>query len=175
MDTNNNDIDKNLHDKWFYDNENSSFVKNAETNDSTDIGSDHPHQLESTPLSESPSDQNGLCCSVLTTVIDFTMTAPTQIYEPDEFEQNSRSVPTSDPNSEEHHKPALLLVPVMRIFGPIIRRQKRSQADSSSAMENNYLNRRPYQSACLYVHGAYPYMLARPTAAGLDEIGRAHV
>ena len=134
--------------------------------------SNQNHHLES-QISES-SNHNELCCSVLTTVIDFVMMMPSDVFEPDEYEQNllvSSTINASDCNTtEEHHKPPLLLVPVMRIIGPIIRRQKRihSGMDCASTMDNHYLNRRPYQSACLYVHGAYPYMLARPTLAGLD-------
>lgn len=43
-------------------------------------------------------------------------------------------------------------VPVIRIFGPLLR-------DAAIG---------PLQSACLYVHGAFPYLLARPTLAGPD-------
>jgi hypothetical protein len=43
-----------------------------------------------------------------------------------------------------------LRVPVVRVFGPVLRTTQ------------------PRQSACLYIHGAFPYMLARPVWAGPD-------
>ena len=193
MDSNHYDIAKTIHDDdhhedWIGENGNAdhfadsfSSVHHAETNEKIrqNLSKHNNSQIKNnlnndplaSPLSES-SDYNGLCCSVLTTVIDFVMTIPSQIYEPDEYEQNLHLSSTfTELNSnvdDEQHKPPLLLVPVMRIFGPIIRRQKRSRSESNPNMDNHYLNRRPYQSACLYVHGAYPYMLARPTVAGLD-------
>jgi hypothetical protein len=44
-------------------------------------------------------------------------------------------------------------VPILRVFGPAIR-------DGSTLS--------PEQSCCLFIHGAFPYMLARPMAAGPD-------
>lgn len=143
----------------------------SSNNNNNNSESNQNRQLES-QLSES-SNHNELCCSVLTTVIDFVMMMPSYVYEPDEYEENLLlSSTNSDAHcntTEENHKSPLLLVPVMRIFGPIIRRQKRNQSGTDcTTMDHHYLNRRPYQSACLYVHGAYPYMIARPTLAGLD-------
>jgi hypothetical protein len=76
-------------------------------------------------------------------------------------------------------------VPVLRIFGPVLRNgddsayhkctQEESKtislnsvlsADSSSTVTTSY-SQQP-QSGCLYIHGAYPYMLARPVIAGPD-------
>jgi hypothetical protein len=76
-------------------------------------------------------------------------------------------------------------VPVLRIFGPVLRNgddrayhkctQEESKAislnpvlssDSSSTINASY-SQQP-QSGCLYIHGAYPYMLARPVVAGPD-------
>lgn len=54
-----------------------------------------------------------------------------------------------------------LRVPVLRIFGPIIRR--RLDLDNNV----NLPVREPSQTACLYVHGAFPYLLARPVIAGM--------
>lgn len=57
-----------------------------------------------------------------------------------------------------------LLVPVIRIFGPVLRGPSRHRPTSSSSSSSLP----PLQSACLYVHGAFPYLLARPVAAGPD-------
>jgi hypothetical protein len=77
-------------------------------------------------------------CSVLTTIVDHILTDPSPL-EPREFQQKN------------------VKVPVLRIFGPILRR------------DNGATNgARPEQSACLYIHGAFPYLLARPVVAGPD-------
>lgn len=44
------------------------------------------------------------------------------------------------------------LVPVLRFYGPIAR----------------YGYADPFQSACLYIHNAFPYIIARPRKAGFD-------
>jgi len=72
-------------------------------------------------------------------------------------------------------------VPVVRIFGPIIRgkampttgnyNEKQSQSQSQKFQEQDGNNHSPleiHQSGCLHIHGAYPYMLARPSQAGPD-------
>ena len=71
--------------------------------------------------------------SVLNTVIDHCMMDPTPM-EPKEFEKRQK-------------------VPVMRVFGPVVRGGSEEE---------------PLQSCCLYIHGAFPYLLARPAAAGPD-------
>jgi hypothetical protein len=116
------------------------------------------------------SQSNEICCSVLTTVVDFCMTIPTNLFEPEEYEEN-QELKTTDASIAVESDPSTLLVPVMRIFGPIIRRQRRNDSTEDSAINCCNLDRRPYQSACLYIHGAYPYMLARPKLAGLDGSG----
>lgn len=55
-------------------------------------------------------------------------------------------------SKDEREKLESLQVPVIRIFGPLLR-------DPHS---------QPLQSACLYIHGAFPYILARPVVAGPD-------
>lgn len=55
-------------------------------------------------------------------------------------------------------------VPVLRFFGPIIRRDLASTTETHVFPE-------PVQSACLYVHNAFPYLLARPIIAGPDGVG----
>jgi hypothetical protein len=85
--------------------------------------------------------QNALpLCSVLCCVINNVMVPPTPL-EPEEYRESMQNGP--------------IMVPVLRVFGPIIRGDAPSGAD-------------PVQSACLYIHGAFPYMLARPAAAGPD-------
>ena len=49
-----------------------------------------------------------------------------------------------------------VLVPVLRFFGPVIR------GDPATVRST------PRQSGCLHVHGAFPYLVARPVTAGPD-------
>ncbi len=79
-----------------------------------------------------------IMCRVLNVVIDHSMEDPTPM-EPEEYQKRQKM-------------DKKIKVPVVRIFGPLLR-------DSS---------RGPLQSACLYVHGAFPYLLARPVVAGPD-------
>jgi hypothetical protein len=79
-----------------------------------------------------------------------------------------------------------VLVPVLRIFGPVLRNgddsayhhctqdnvsnAKNLDSTPSSAGDsstNTSYSQQP-QSGCLHIHGAYPYMLARPVVAGPD-------
>jgi hypothetical protein len=86
-------------------------------------------------------------CSVLNAVIDHTMEPPCAM-EPEEFqEQQQQSLNEAATGSN-------LLVPVIRVFGPVHRGPMMEQP--------------PQQSACLYIHGAFPYLLARPCVAGPD-------
>jgi len=98
-------------------------------------------------------------CSVLNTVVDHVMVQPTPM-EPKEYQEalllsEEQQQQTKQPNSS-----SLLLVPVLRIFGPILRRDLPSSFSSTTTTTT--------QSACLYIHGAFPYLLARPAAAGPD-------
>ena len=132
-------------------------------------------------------------CSVLTTVVDYIMTDPCPL-EPREFHQASRDSERMD-RERDHHAddhdsgapsfgslfpisekestaaksadnnnsyslpPSAIQVPVIRVFGPILRRDLQTNAA---------LLKPPTQSACLYIHGAFPYLLARPLIAGPD-------
>jgi hypothetical protein len=100
----------------------------------------------STPLSSSSS----IFCSVLNVCIDQTMENPTQ-FESDELK------PTDSKTTKETERASIssqnIQVPVIRVFGSILPGNTRQA---------------PTQSACLYIHGAYPYLLARPVAAGPD-------
>ena len=63
-------------------------------------------------------------------------------------------------------------VPVVRIFGPIIRGKAMSNEESTSSQcsepsqDGNQVD--IHQSGCLHIHGVYPYMFARPSQAGPD-------
>ncbi len=90
----------------------------------------------------STSRQINNMCSVLNVVIDHTMESVTPM-EAVEWKKKK-----SDHNKDKD----AIQVPVIRIFGPLLR-------DPHS---------QPLQSACLYIHGAFPYILARPVVAGPD-------
>ena len=79
-------------------------------------------------------------------------------------------------------------VPILRVFGPVLRngnydhvinRSSASQVSSSQSTTNSshssassFSSTKPKipqpQSGCLHLHGAFPYMLARPVVAGPD-------
>jgi hypothetical protein len=101
-------------------------------------------------------------CSVLATVIDYSMVSPTLAFEPEEYHRN-RPPATGEDATGGSPKP--IQVPVVRIFGPIIRR---GGSIAPHDRDKYVISNRPHQSACLYIHGAYPYMLARPVLAGMD-------
>ncbi|KAL7565302.1 hypothetical protein ACA910_014590 [Epithemia clementina (nom. ined.)] len=100
-------------------------------------------------------------CSVLNTVIDYVMKPPTALESEDLLGHiHSESQWTRDKSTHEQSHTngnnTPLLVPVIRVFGPILRRQ------------NLLPLHPPAQSACLHIHGAFPYLLARPCVAGPD-------
>ena len=109
---------------------------------SQDLPSDYtPTILQPTDDQPRPEEQDPIqgerpFLSVLNVVVDHIMVPPTPL-EPEEFQHQT------------------CRVPVLRVFGPVLRR------DSGSCVE-------PNQSACLYIHGAFPYLLARPIVAGPD-------
>jgi len=131
---------------------------------------------------ESTSDEDIL--SILNVVVDYVMVRPTPL-EPDEFSwELQRKMPRSkaDILDQESDYDEEVQVPVLRIFGPISRPLSHVASQSQSSLvhdDNNanidnkatsenfeaILNR---QSGCLYIHGAYPYLLARPVVAGID-------
>ena len=109
-------------------------------------------------------------CSVLNVVVDHIMEPPGPL-EPEEFiesklPQHEKPSGNLDNDFSESMLPSIngtskpvdggLLVPVLRIFGPVIRGGCPFPPPS------------PQQSCCLYIHGAYPYLLARPIEAGPD-------
>jgi len=106
----------------------------------------------------SPEESISIMCSVLNLVFDHSMEDPTPM-EPEEYHrtrkqpQPKQQQPQQQPEQqEEEDLPIPLKVPVIRIFGPLLRDAKIG----------------PLQSACLHIHGAFPYLLARPVMAGPD-------
>ena len=110
--------------------------------------------------------------SVLNIIVDHRMRKPTPL-EPEEFEEAKSN--------------KSIRVPVMRVFGPAVRgrtpnipsdqdRKKQSDLPSSSSSstppsrkpKKSRQSNSPHQSCCLFIHGAFPYMVARPVAAGPD-------
>ncbi len=90
-----------------------------------------------------PMQNDTFMCSILNVVIDHSMEDVTPM-EPEEWIYLQKQ-----DTKETRHR---LKVPVLRVFGPVLR--------------NPLIP--PLQSACLYIHGAFPYMLARPVVAGPD-------
>lgn len=119
-------------------------------------------------LEESPMQPPPLpFCSVLNTVVDYCMMPPTSLFELQEFRQQQNDLIGSSVSR--------IQVPVLRIFGPIVRRLWKDN-DTVHGTGNEKVTTPPrslgtVQSACLYIHGAYPYVLARPVAAGPDGTG----
>ena len=87
-------------------------------------------------------------------------------------------------NSDVQGNRTSFRVPVLRIFGPVLRNgddsayHRCTQDDKTKTFEstpssadssaNNTSYSQQPQSGCLHIHGAYPYMLARPVVAGPD-------
>jgi hypothetical protein len=107
-------------------------------------------------------------CSVLTTVVDFCMMPPSPHWEPEDVCGVNNSCASNKDQLPSRANSQTLLVPVMRVFGPILRRDNPNENDCNSKLY-------PYQSACLYIHGAFPYLLARPRSAGPDGQSRVVV
>lgn len=111
--------------------------------------------------------------SILNLVVDHVMEPPSPL-EPYEFQlhlqakkneyrtkQLSKNQIIDDPMSNEHigeEEDEEISVPVLRIFGPITKYQNGIPI----------VTQQQPQSACIHIHGAYPYLLARPLAAGPD-------
>ena len=94
-------------------------------------------------------------CSVLNTVIDYDMRPPTSLEKEDLLEQQQQCESLGEFN-QNFRQTTGIRVPVIRVFGPILRRQSLPTQHP------------PAQSACLHIHGAFPYILARPRLAGPD-------
>ena len=103
-------------------------------------------------------EETFLGISVLNVVVDYTMQLPTPL-EPDEFQFMSQQ---NHHNDNHITNTTNIMVPVLRIFGPMV-----SYGRHHSHHSNQH-NHNMSQSSCLYIHGAYPYILARPIQAGPD-------
>ena len=113
--------------------------------------------------------------SILNVVVDFVMRPPSPL-EPYEFQltrnrSSSEWIDDSSPSDqkieEQTNAPIFppkhfILVPVMRIFGPIL---KWGEYLPDSIKYSKYRNQ---QNACLHIHNVFPYLLARPLHAGPD-------
>ena len=90
---------------------------------------------------------------------------------------------SNEQNESRGNVTSALRVPVLRIFGPVLRNGDDSayhkctqdsssglslSTDSLSSTNNHKSYSQQPQSGCLHIHGAFPYMLARPVIAGPD-------
>jgi len=147
------------------------------------------------PTSPQPSSPPPLLCSVLATVVDHVMIDPTPL-EPEEFFRGGGDDDDAQANAAaaicrregQQQNQQQQKVPVLRIFGPILRRDDGTYGSNVAATEaqeeedddddppqsppprqqEQQQQYQQLQSACLYVHGAFPYLLARPVVAGPD-------
>ena len=88
----------------------------------------HPDDTDSIMNSDRPF------CSVLSTVVSHMMSPPSPL-EPEEWRESRHR------NDTQNQAPLPnISVPIMRVFGPIVR------GDAPSGQD-------PVQSACLYIHG----------------------
>ena len=106
-----------------------------------------------------PSSQRQPLAHVLNIAINHVMAPPSPL-EPEEFQAANKH---KNKNKQDNHDPKKTatqpLVPILRVFGPILR---------GDIPDNNHKDPIPVQTACLYIHGAFPYLLARPVVAGPD-------
>jgi hypothetical protein len=115
--------------------------------------------------------------SIMNIIIDYYMSDPTPLSW-DEFEQVQRyklrdklkdlakEGPSPDANYRNDDNPIMIQIPVVRIFGPLL---KHSHSSIVSNVSNNSstisaaLNTVPCQNGCVHIHNAFPYLVARPT------------
>jgi hypothetical protein len=101
--------------------------------------------------------------SILNVAIDYVMTAPTP-FEWMEFEKMA-----STSRSAGHTRSFPTRVPVIRIFGPLLKHTTNTTSSRTSStttpMDAKRPKRRnivPRQSGCIHIHNVFPYFLARP-------------
>eukprot|EP00978_Attheya_sp_CCMP212_P005618 scaffold12580_cov55-Attheya_sp.AAC.8 len=110
--------------------------------------------------------------SILNLVVDHIMVPPSPL-EPEEFQTVLSSHQDGITNT---YGEKAVEVPVLRIFGPLLRRREPPTSPVDGRMDPNHYNmakvtskdESPQQSGCLHIHGAFPYLLARPIIAGPD-------
>ena len=119
--------------------------------------------------------------SILNLVVDHVMVPPTPL-EPDEFQWKLQQQLRQKQVNHFDEKEALdkqqeqnqaeeeeeVFVPVLRIFGPITHYNPPPHFTSGASSSSKRQQYSSHQSACLHIHGAYPYLLARPLFAGPD-------
>jgi len=175
--------------------------------DNDETARNHQSQSQSESEINEEAKKRDPIASILNLVVDHAMMPPSPL-EPDEFKwkyfppkmQKQNGEDDTDANHEmdididadldmdmDMEANGNVKVPVIRIFGPIIRNKGMplpTQKEASLNMEeggeasrsNNstYKSSQPlvgikiHQSGCLHIHGAFPYMLARPVEAGAD-------
>jgi hypothetical protein len=120
-----------------------------------------------------------IICSVLNTVVDYIMMAPTPL-EPHDYDcqynyKYKHTIATNQqqesPPPPQQQQPPRIQVPVLRIFGPVLRHDNSDNA--TTPVHHAFPD--PLQSACLYIHGAFPYLLCRPVIAGADGSLHRHL
>jgi hypothetical protein len=148
-------------------------VKVMEQNFQSDNGSNsQTDEFHHTPeaVTGAKGREDGCLLSILNLVIDFTM-LPASPLEADEFkwrlDREKRKFMTSQDITESQQEmiEEEVFVPVIRIFGPVAigKSFPHSNKENSSKDSNESL-----QSGCVHIHGAFPYLLARPLDAGPD-------
>lgn len=140
----------------------------------SDIGANsQPNDFHHTPdttREEVKDRKEGCLLSILNLVIDFTM-MPASPLEADEFnwrldrEKRKLLIDRDITESQQEVIEEEILVPVIRIFGPVALGKSfpRHNMDNCSDDSDKTL-----QSGCVHIHGAFPFLLARPVDAGPD-------
>eukprot|EP00592_Proboscia_alata_P016524 CAMPEP_0194395466 /NCGR_PEP_ID=MMETSP0174-20130528/124439_1 /TAXON_ID=216777 /ORGANISM="Proboscia alata, Strain PI-D3" /LENGTH=1744 /DNA_ID=CAMNT_0039191407 /DNA_START=478 /DNA_END=5709 /DNA_ORIENTATION=+ len=110
------------------------------------------------------SQQQQPIISILNLIIDYTMEDPSPLssYEYELFQDRKNKAP-----DEEQMMPNIK-VPVVRIFGPIIRHDLPDIPSPSLQNSPQIRNNNPKQNGCVHIHNAFPYLLARVAHLGPD-------
>ena len=97
-------------------------------------------------------DDRDMCTTDINAETSASISHQHLLQQPSQSEEGASPFPSPTPPLPNER----ILVPVLRFFGPVIR------GDPAKVRSL------PRQSGCLHVHGAYPYLLARPIVAGPD-------
>jgi hypothetical protein len=123
--------------------------------------------------------------SILTTCVDYSLEKRTFL---DPKQMNPAPFMPNENDSDEAAELARIdhislheerinktLVPIVHIFGPMIRDDNSSNSSSaidSTATTTSNNDTRPGQNGCVHVHGIFPYFLCRPAICGNDGTKR---
>ena len=156
IDRNDNDI-KDIHETTTVENHPLSLSSFSSTPPASTVNDHLPSCDDSQDRKEEEEEEENFFVgiSVWNVVVDYTMQLPTPL-ELEEFQFMSHQH-----HNNNHTNITSIMVPVLRIFGPMA-------SYGYSHRQHNNNNNRMSQSSCLYIHGAYPYILARPIQAGPD-------